>query len=198
MDPSRGHDRFCVEPLGSGIPPNLRFEVADAHHLPFRKSSTSWSLSMRSTGCLTKTRLSARTLRHEVRWAAQLRLVPKGERKSLENVIEDTRLCSRWARYFRDFHDPYLHLTPEQYAELAEQNGLHVRRIHMEAKAWDFESRSAFFAFGLVTFVAWTQFLPESEKPAFVTDVLDRYRVGRGGSDLARKIPSSFIRWMSR
>jgi trans-aconitate 2-methyltransferase len=102
--------------------------------------------------------------------------VPKGQRESLEDVIEDTRLSSRWARYFRDFHDPNLHLTPEQYAELAKQRGLHVRRIHMEAKAWDFESRSAFFAFGLVTFVAWTQFLPEPEKPAFVTDVLDRYR----------------------
>jgi hypothetical protein len=27
-----------------------------------------------------------------------------------------------------------------------------------------------------VTFVEWTKFLPEGEKVAFVTDVLDRYR----------------------
>ena len=45
----------------------------------------------------------------------------------------------------------------------------------MEAKAWDFESRSAFLAFGSVTFIEWTQYLPESERPAFINDVLDRY-----------------------
>ena len=103
-------------------------------------------------------------------------LVPAGERKSLENVIEDTRLSSRWAGYFREFHDPYLHLTPEQYGATAERNGLRVRRIHTEAKAWDFKSRSAFFAFGSVTFVEWTRFLPEAEKSDFIIDVLDRYR----------------------
>src|SRR5260370_35091420 len=59
---------------------------------------------------------------------------------------------------------------------MAERNGLHVRRIHTEAKVWGFKSRSAFSAFGAVTFVEWTRFLPESEKPAFVSDVLDRYQ----------------------
>ena len=70
----------------------------------------------------------------------------------------------------------YLHLTPEQYRALAEQNGFHVERIHTEDKAWDFQSRLAFVAFGSVTFVEWTQFLPEPERLAFVNDVLDRYR----------------------
>jgi trans-aconitate 2-methyltransferase len=46
---------------------------------------------------------------------ALLRFVPAGERKSLEHVIEETRLSPRWLAYFRDFRDPYLHLTPEQY-----------------------------------------------------------------------------------
>jgi trans-aconitate 2-methyltransferase len=41
----------------------------------------------------------------------QLRLVPKGKRKSLEDVIEETRLSSRWIGYFKTFHDSYLHLT---------------------------------------------------------------------------------------
>ena len=108
---------------------------------------------------------------------AQLRLVPAGARKSLENVIEETRLSSRWIRYFGEFHDPYLHLTPEQYAALAEQNGLHVRRMHTADKAWDFHSRAAFQAFGAVTFVEWTQQIPEEERPAFVSDVLERYSV---------------------
>jgi trans-aconitate 2-methyltransferase len=107
---------------------------------------------------------------------AQLRLVPAGKRKSLENVIEETRLPSNWARYFRELHDPYPHLTPEQYGALAERNGLHVRRIHTHAESWDFKSRAAFQAFGSVTFVEWTKFIPEAERLAFVSDLLDRYQ----------------------
>ena len=107
---------------------------------------------------------------------AQLRLVPAGKRKSLENVIEETRLSARWIRYFREFRDPYLHLTPEEYASLAEQNGLGVRLMQTADKAWDFKSRTAFAEFGSVTFIEWTKFLPEEERPAFVNDVLDRYR----------------------
>ena len=108
---------------------------------------------------------------------AQLRLVPKGERKSLEDVIEETRLSPRWAAYFpHTFQDPYLHLTPEQYAEVAEQNGFGVLSTHTAAKAWDFQSRAAFEAFGSVTLLEWSQHIPEAERSAFVTDVLDRYQ----------------------
>ena len=34
-----------------------------------------------------------------------------------------------------------------QYASAAERNGFRVVRIHTEPKAWDFESRDAFFGF---------------------------------------------------
>jgi trans-aconitate 2-methyltransferase len=54
---------------------------------------------------------------------------------------------------------------------------LQVRRIRTQDKSWDFKSRPAFQAFGSVTFVEWTKFIPEGERLAFVTDVLDRYRV---------------------
>jgi hypothetical protein len=46
----------------------------------------------------------------------------------------------------------------------------------VEAKAWDFRSRSAFLTFAGVTFVEWTQHLPEAQHVAFATDVLDRYQ----------------------
>jgi trans-aconitate 2-methyltransferase len=108
---------------------------------------------------------------------AQLRLVPAGKRKSLENVIEETRLSSRWERYFQEFHDPYLHLTPEQYAALADRNGFQVRRIHTEDKSWDFKTSAGFLAFGSVTFIEWTKFIPEADRLAFVADVLDRYQL---------------------
>jgi trans-aconitate 2-methyltransferase len=91
-------------------------------------------------------------------------------------VLEETRLCSQWAGSFSSFRDPYLHLTPEEYGALAERSGFKVAATRIAAKSWDFQSRSAFMAFGSVTFVEWTQHLPQAERPAFATDVLDRYR----------------------
>lgn len=163
--------------FGPEVRPNLQFEVGDVRQLPFRHEFD-LVVSFNALHWVPEQERALRSIRSALRSAgsAQLRLVPAGQRKSLENVIEETRLSSRWARYFDGFKDPYLHLTPEQYRTLAEQNGFHIERIHTDAKAWDFESRSAFLAFGSVTFIEWTQLLPESERLAFVNDVLDRYR----------------------
>ena len=162
--------------FGPEVRPNLRFEVADARHLPFRREFD-LVVSFNALHWVPEQEQALRSIRSVLssHGTAQLRLVPAGQRKSLENVIEETRLSSRWARYYHGFSDPYLHLTPEQYQASAEKNGFHIERVHTEAKAWDFESRAAFVAFGSVTFVEWTQFLPEPERLTFVNDVLDRY-----------------------
>ena len=158
--------------------PNLRFAVADARRLPFREEFD-LVVSFNALHWVPEQDAALRSIRAAMRsdGLAQLRLVPRGERKSLENVLEETRLSSRWAEYFREFHDPYLHLTPEEYGALAERNGLRVLRTHVDSKTWDFQSRAAFFAFGSVTFVEWTRLLPEAEKDAFINDVLDRYQL---------------------
>jgi trans-aconitate 2-methyltransferase len=163
--------------FGTETQPNLRFEKADVRRLPFREEFD-LVVSFNALHWVPEQDQALLSIRGALNsnGRAQLRLVPTGERKSLENVIEETRLSSRWARYYHDFTDPYLHLTPEQYRALAEENGFRVERIHTEAKAWDFQSHSAFVAFGSVTFVEWSQFLPESERLAFVNDILDRYR----------------------
>ena len=157
--------------------PNLRFETCDIRHLSLREefdlvvsfNALHWIPDQQNALVAIRSAMTPEAL-------AQLRLVPAGKRKSLENVIEETRLSARWIRYFQNFHDPYLHLTPDEYAALAEHNGLRVRRLHTSDKAWDFKSRAAFEAFGSVTFVEWTKFLPESERIAFVNDVLDHYQ----------------------
>ena len=175
----RSHDMvsFASKHFDPEVHPNVRFEVADAASLPFR-GEFDLVVSFNALHWLPEQDAPLRSIRAALRpeGLAQLRLVPIGARKSLENVLEETRLTARWAGYFREFRDPYLHLTPEQYAASAERNGLHVRRIHTEAKAWDFLSRETFFDFGLVTFVEWTRFLPQSEKGEFVSEVLDRYQ----------------------
>ncbi len=107
---------------------------------------------------------------------AQLRLVGRGDRKSLENVIEETAMSPRWEKYFVGHRDPYLHMSPEEYVALAERCGLRVDRVEMKDHAWNFGSPVAFAAFGTVTFVEWSQHVPDSERPAFVADALAHYR----------------------
>jgi trans-aconitate methyltransferase len=178
VDSSRDMIAFASSHFTPVLHPNLRFEAADARNLPFR-DQFDLVVSFNALHWLPDQDAPLRSIRNALvsTGLAQLRLVPVGERKSLENILEETRLSSRWAGYSKNFHDPYLHLTPEQYAKVAERNGFQVRHIHTEAKAWDFKSRQAFFDFGSVTFVEWTRLLPESEKPAFINDVLDRYQI---------------------
>jgi trans-aconitate 2-methyltransferase len=178
VDSSADMIAFASRHFGPAARPNLRFEVADARHLPFR-DEFDLVVSFNALHWIPEQGQPLRSIRSALKSGgmAQLRLVPAGKRKSLENVIEETRRSSRWAGYFERFHDPYLHLTSEQYGKLAEANGLQVRGIHTEDRAWDFKSRSAFLAFGSVTFVEWTKFIPEPERLAFVTDVLDRYQI---------------------
>jgi trans-aconitate 2-methyltransferase len=107
---------------------------------------------------------------------AHLRLVPMGARKSIETVLEETRNSPTWSPYFGEFRDPYLRLTPEQYGLLAQQSGFRVERVQTESKTWDFGTRAEFVAFSSVTMVEWTKRLPESLRPVFITDVLDRYQ----------------------
>lgn len=158
---------------------NLRFETGDIRRLPFR-NEFDLVVSFNALHWIPQQDEALRSIRAAMKASglAQLRLVPKGKRKSLEDVIEETRLSPTWSRYFPNFQDPYLHLTPEQYAELAEHSGLEVLSIHTADKAWDFKSRAAFVAFGSVTFIEWTKRLPQGEdqRLAFVNDVLDRYQ----------------------
>ena len=159
------------------VHPNLRFQVADARELAFREQFD-LVVSFNALHWIPEQDRALRSIfvASKPGGTAQLRLVPMGERKSIETVLEETRSSARWSGYFVGFHDPYLRLTPEQYGALAEQAGFRVRRIHTELKAWDFGSREIFSAFSSVTMVEWTRRLPETDRPAFVTDVLDRYQ----------------------
>lgn len=177
VDASHEMIAFASSRFGPMVLPNLRFEVADARHLPFR-DEFNVVVSFNALHWIPEQDAALRSIHSVLKseGVAQLRLVPDGKRKSIERVVEETRCSSRWIRYFQGFADPYLHLTAEAYAALAETSGLYIRRIHTDAKAWDFKSRAAFFDFSSVMLVAWTQFLPEAEKFPFITDVLDRYR----------------------
>jgi trans-aconitate 2-methyltransferase len=177
VDASADMIDFATTHRDDGAHPNLQFAVADARRLPFTHEFD-LVVSFNALHWIPEQALALQSIRTAIKrdGKAQLRLVPKGARKSLENAIEETRLSPRWSSHFTSFHDPYLHLTPEEYGVLAEQHGFQVLSTHTAAKAWDFQTRAAFLAFGSVTFVEWTQHLPQAERLEFVKDVLDRYQ----------------------
>jgi trans-aconitate 2-methyltransferase len=175
VDASREMIAFAAEHAGR---PNLKFQVGNAANLTFH-DEFDLIVSFNALHWLPDPDPPLRCIRSAMKPTAkaQLRLVSDGERKSLETVIEETRKSPRWAGYFQNFRDPYLHLTPEEYAQAAERNGLRVEHIQVSAKAWDFQTRENFFASCNVTLVEWTRLLPAKEKEAFINDVLDRYQL---------------------
>jgi trans-aconitate methyltransferase len=178
VDPSRNMIAFATSHFDTAARPNLRFEVADVRRLTYREEFEQ-VVSFNALHWVPEQDAALRSIHAALKPAGQalLRFVPEGRRKCLEDVIEDVRRSPRWAGSFMSFHKPYVHFTPQEYQTLAERNGFRVLRTELEDRAWDFQTREAFFAFGRATFVEWTRCLPESDWPAFITEVLDRYRL---------------------
>ena len=178
IDPSVEMIRFAQGRWGTNGHANLQFEVADARRLPFHQEFD-LVVSFNALHWIAEQDQALASIHSSLKvgGVAQLRFVPAGSRKSLEDVLKETRQSPKGASYFPRFHPPYLHLTPQEYSKLAEQAGLQVPSVHVSDKSWDFHRRSAFYAFATVTFVEWTHMLPEAQKPLFIHDVLDRYEV---------------------
>ena len=81
--------------FGPEVRPNLRFEVADARQLAFRHEFD-LVVSFNALHWVPDQDQALRSIRSALKstGTAQLRLVPAGQRKSLENVIEETRLSA--------------------------------------------------------------------------------------------------------
>jgi trans-aconitate 2-methyltransferase len=106
VDSSADMIAFASSRFGPPLRPNLRFEIADARRLTFR-DQFDLVVSFNALHWIHEQDQALRSIRSAMKFdgAAQLRLVPKGKRKSLENVIEETRLSPSWFRYFQGFND---------------------------------------------------------------------------------------------
>jgi len=156
---------------------NLRFEVGDAARLTYREAFD-LAVSFNALHWVPDQEAALRCIHDALHpgGRAVLQFVSEGTRKALEDVIEEARNDPRWSRHFAEFRKPYVHLSPEEYGHLAERCGFRVEHLDVTLEAWDFGSPAAFAKFGEVTFVEWTRKIPEAERAAFITDVLDRYR----------------------
>ena len=95
VDSSHDMIAFASSHFGLELRPNVRFEVADAGSLPFREEFD-LVVSFNALHWLPEQDTALHSIRSAMKsdGMAQLRLVPAGERKSLEDVIEETRLSA--------------------------------------------------------------------------------------------------------
>ncbi|MET0543653.1 MAG: methyltransferase domain-containing protein [Variovorax sp.] len=156
---------------------NLAFEVADARALGHSRSCD-LLVSFNALHWVPEQADALRGIAAALRPGGQamLRMVAKGSVTSLEEVAERTRATLRWAGYFSGFEDPYLRLTPADYAALASAQGLRVAHQVTHLREWDFKTHDAFFGFCSAGFGAWTLRLPEALRDAFVNEVVEAYR----------------------
>jgi trans-aconitate 2-methyltransferase len=176
VDPSTRMVAFAKAHFAGPEHPNLAFAVGDAAALPYR-GEFDLIVSFNALHWVRDQGAALRGIRDALKptGRAFLEFVPQGPRQSIEDVIEETCRAERWARYFVNHTAPYVHLTPEQFGELASANGLRIERLERELKTWDFRSRQAFADWAAVGCVAWTDRISQHERPAFIDDVLDRY-----------------------
>jgi trans-aconitate methyltransferase len=176
VDPSADMIKFASSHFTVGHRPNLHFEVADVRHLPYRQEFD-LAVSFNALHWVPEQGQALASIRAVLKpdGRVMLRLVPRGDRESLEAVIEDVRKRPRWAHYFTGFSAPFVHFTQTEYRDLAERSGLHVLGLEVKDRSWDFKTRPAFEAFGHATFVEWTRHVPAGEWLEFINEVLDAY-----------------------
>jgi len=181
VDPSHNMIEFATQHFPPEQTQNLRFAVGDARNLIYREEFD-WAVSFNALHWVHEQDAALRSLFAVLKPGghATLRFVPKSE-AALENVIEDTRQTPRWAGHFNDFLAPFAHFTPDEYRTMAVCAGFEVGHIRVENRAWDFQTGGAFAQFCGATFVEWLRRLPEAEPPAFIADVLARYRAAVPG-----------------
>ncbi len=175
VDPSTQMIAFAREQFAHSHN-NLAFEVGDARDLPFHDefdlvvSFNALHWVPEQSAALARIRAALTSSGRAV-----LQFVPQGERKSLEDVLEEVRSTPRWAGYFSGYRRPFVHVTADEYSAMLADNGLRLDGADTELKSWDFGSRDGFVHFAEVTFVEWTRMLPPQSRAAFIEDVLDTY-----------------------
>lgn len=177
VDPSSRMIEFARGHFAGPEHPNLGFDVGDATRLPYQ-AEFDLVVSFNALHWVRDQAAALACLRAALRpgGRALLQFVPRGPRRSLEDVIEDTRHSEPWRGAFPDTPAPYVHFTPDEYRTLCAAAGLTVAALDVTPAAWDFETRDEFVAFARVTFVEWARHLPPARVDAFIHDVLDRYR----------------------
>jgi trans-aconitate 2-methyltransferase len=183
VDPSHSMIAYATEHYGPPHASNVRFNVGDARLLGY-SAEFDLAVSFNALHWVLDQQAALSSIRAGLKPGGRtlLRMVSKGDRKSIEAVVDETRGEPRWASYFADFRAPFVHFTPHEYRILATYSGLSVQEIQVEDRAWDFQTRDAFTAWCRAGFIAWLARLPEKDWPDFLNEVLERYQLVAGNA----------------
>lgn len=107
--------------------------------------------------------------------AAVIQMVCAGARPSIEETAMRVTGHPRWSRWFGGFTAPFLHVDPDQYAELAASAGLTVDELSVTDREWDFGSREIFTRWCAVGSTAWTDRVPTGERDDFIAEQVRAY-----------------------
>ena len=172
---------------GRSAPAGPVFVCADARRLPFGSNfdmvisfnALHWvpQLGDALTGIAKALRPGGRAL---------IQMVCGSARPSIESTATQVAASPRWAPYFVGFSPPFVHPDPAAFRELADRSGLRVDSVTVRDREWDFESKEQFTAWCTVGCTAWTDRVPESERAAFVDDMVHAYQLVAGGPGLFR------------
>jgi len=176
VDPSKKMIDFAKKTYAPPEYSNLQFQVADARKLNFLHEFD-LVISFNALHWVPDQQSALQSIHRALKpgGRALLRMVPQGARISLEDVIEEVCHLPRWASHFAGVPKPYYHSEPEAYRILAESCGFRVKELTVQDDSWDFQTRDNFVGWAWVTFVEWTQHIPENDRLEFITNVLDRY-----------------------
>jgi len=162
----------------------LRFEVCDVLALPFANefdvvvsfNVLHWVIDQRAAlaSIAKATKPAGRVI---------IQVVCAGPRRSLERMAMQVCARPRWRPAFDGFAQPYVHVDPADYPELAAAAGLLVTEQRVEDVEWDFGSRAAFARWCAVGFADWTARLAPEVVADWVDEVVTDYQdhLGRPG-----------------
>ena len=167
--------------------PNLTFEQGDVLGLSYQSefdlvtsfNALHWVADQ--GGALRRIRAAMTTSAR-----AMLVFVCAGDRPSLEDIAMATATDQRWAHYFADFAEPFVHPDPRVWEELVRGVGLRVDDLRIDDLDWDFGARDTFLRWCTVGFGAWTSRLPMEAVDDFVRDVVVEYKKLTGSDSVFR------------
>ncbi|WP_431231939.1 class I SAM-dependent methyltransferase [Mycolicibacterium psychrotolerans] len=120
------------------------------------------------------------------RGRALIQMVCAGTRPSIESTAMQVAGHPRWASRFAGFSTPFIHPQPAELRELADSCGFQVASMTVLDREWDFGTVEQFTAWCAVGSTAWTERLPESDRAAFVDDLVAAYEPVVGQAGLVR------------
>ncbi|WP_431240362.1 class I SAM-dependent methyltransferase [Mycolicibacterium aichiense] len=172
---------------GPAFPAGPVFVCADARRLPFGRSfdmvvsfnALHWVPQLGEALAAV-----AAVLRPQGR--ALIQIVCAGTRPSIESTAMQVAADPRWSSSFAGFSAPFIHPDPVELRELAEGSGLRVASMTVLDREWDFGTAERFTAWCTVGSTAWTDRLPESDRAAFVDDLVAAYEPVTGQAGLLR------------